>query len=198
MSEQSGPEPVRGEAAVKAALLEATADLLAAVGPTTLSLREVARRAGVNHGQIHHYFGSKRGLLVEAMKQLARDHRTNMRALSGGDPVPRALSLAEDPRYWRALCHVVLEGDLELARVEIDEGVSVPRDALESLLRERNIDPDDVEFRVRFAAVAALQLGWVALEDFVLLQAGLEDADRDAVRSQVRRLIASLMGPAPS
>ena len=198
MSEGLRSDPVRGEAAVKTALLDATADLLAAVGPATLSLREVARRAGVNHGQIHHYFGSKRGLLVEAMKKLARDHRNNMRALSGGDPVPRALSLAEDPRYWRALCHVVLAGDIELARVEIDEGLSVPRDALEALLRARDIDPGDLDFRVRFAAMAALQLGWVALEDFVLMQAGLEDADRDDVRRRVRRVIADLIGPAPS
>lgn len=211
-----GADGVRGEAAVKAALLEATADLLAAVGPTTLSLREVARRAGVNHGQIHHYFGSKRALLVEAMRKLARDHHASMRALSGGDPVPRALSLAEDPRYWRALCHVVLEGDLDLARIEIDEGVSVPRGALESLLRDRGRDPDaegsvrdeaegsvrdeaegsdpyDLDFRVRFAATAALQLGWVALEDFVLMLAEIEDVDRDDVRRRVRRIVASLL-----
>lgn len=192
-SAQGPPEGVRGEAAVKAALLDATADLLAAVGPTALSLREVARRAGVNHGQIHHYFGSKRALLVEAMRKLARDHRASMRVLSGGEPVPRALSLAEDPRYWRALCHVVLQGDLELARIEIDEDISVPRDALASLMDERGLASDDLDFRVRFAAVAALQLGWVALEDFVLLLAGLEATDREEVRRRVRRLVAQLL-----
>ena len=189
------PEAVRGEAAVKAALLEATADLLASVGPTTLSLREVARRAGVNHGQVHHYFGSKRGLLLEAMRMLARDHLANMRAISGGDAVPKALSLAQDPRYWRALCHVVLAGDLELARVELDLGVSVPRGALDSLLRERPpaSESDELDFRVRFAAAAALQLGWVALEEFVVTLAEIDGADRDEVRRQVRRLVASLL-----
>jgi AcrR family transcriptional regulator len=186
-------EPVRGEAAVKRALLEAAADLIAEVGPTTLSLREVARRAGVNHGQIHHYFGSKRALLVETMRLLARDHQANMLEISGGDPVPPALSLAEDPRYWRALCHVVLEGDLELARVEIDEGVSVPRGALAALRARRGGEGDDEDFRVRFAALAALQLGWVALEDFVVMQAELEDMDREELRRRVRRVIASLL-----
>ena len=180
---------------MKRALLEAAADCMAELGPTTLSLREVARRAGVNHGQVHHYFGSKRALLVEAMRKLARDHQANMLEISGGAPVPPALSLAEDPRYWRALCHVVLAGDLDLARVEIDEGVSVPHGALAALREQRGISADDVDFRVRFAALAALQLGWVALEDFIVMQAELEDVDREEVRRRLRGIIASLLDP---
>ena len=31
--------------------------------------RHLAERAGVNHGQVHHYFGGKRGLLEAAMRQ---------------------------------------------------------------------------------------------------------------------------------
>ena len=123
----SAVDAVRGEEAVKSALEDATADLLAEVGPSALSLREVARRAGVNHGQIHHYFGSKRSLLVAGMRKLAREHYESTMERSGGNPIPPALSIAEDGRYWRAVCRVVMEGDLELARVEIDEGVSVPR-----------------------------------------------------------------------
>jgi hypothetical protein len=105
--------------------------------------------------------------------------------------------LAEDPRYWRALCHVVLAGDLELARIEIDEGVSVPRGALAALMRSRGVDADDLDFRVRFAAMAALQLGWVALEDFIVMQADLEGVDREQVRSRVRKLVPSLLRGGP-
>jgi hypothetical protein len=91
---------------------------------------------------------------------------------------------------------VVLAGDLELARVELDLGVSVPRGALDSLLRERPpaSESDELDFRVRFAAAAALQLGWVALEEFVVTLAEIDAADRDEVRRQVRRLVASLLG----
>ena len=178
---------------MREALLAAAADCLAEVGPTQLSLREVAKRAGVNHGQVHHYFGSKRALLVETMRRLARTHLANMESLSDGDGVPRALSLAADPSYWRALCHVVLEGDLELARLEIDDGVSIPRRALAALQEQRG-SGDDMDFRIRFAAVVAMQLGWVAFEDLVVMQADLEDADREGVRRGVRRLIASLIG----
>ena len=50
-------ESIRGECAVRTALLEAACDMLAEVGPKSLSVRRLAERAGVNHGQIHHYFG---------------------------------------------------------------------------------------------------------------------------------------------
>ena len=64
-----------------------------------------------------------------------------------------------------------MDGDLELARVEVDEGVSVPRATLERLLERGEIAPDDLDFRARFALGVTLQLGWAAFEDFGLLMA---------------------------
>ncbi len=46
------------------ALVEATLSLLAVKGPALLSLREVARVAGVSHGAPAHHFGDKAGLLT--------------------------------------------------------------------------------------------------------------------------------------
>ena len=113
---------VRGSAAVKAALIAAAADMLGEVGPRNISVRDVADRAGVNHGQIHHYFGGKRGLLEAAMQHLAREHFDHAMALQGDGAYPPPLSLAEDVRYWRAIAQAVIEGDLELAGIEIAEG----------------------------------------------------------------------------
>ena len=48
-------------------LLAAAGDLLVEVGPHGATVREIARRAGVNHGLVHHYFGSKEQLLRAAM-----------------------------------------------------------------------------------------------------------------------------------
>jgi AcrR family transcriptional regulator len=45
-------------------LLEVTAEVIDDVGVAGLSLREVARRAGVSHGAPAHHFGDKRGLLT--------------------------------------------------------------------------------------------------------------------------------------
>ena len=48
-----------------------------------------------------------------------------------------------------------------------------------------------------FAALAALQLGWVALEDFIMLIADVDTSERDAVRDRVKTLIGNWFGPLP-
>ena len=61
------------------ALIDATISLLAKQGPESISLREVARTAGVSHGAPAYHFGSKAGLLLA----VAIDgHRLLARALS--------------------------------------------------------------------------------------------------------------------
>ena len=87
----------RGGEAVRTALLDAAAELLAEVGPEATSVRDVARRAGVNHGQVHHYFGGKRGLLEAAMRGLAHDHHAFVRERRGDAAYPPPLLLAQDP-----------------------------------------------------------------------------------------------------
>jgi AcrR family transcriptional regulator len=49
---------------LRAALLDAALDEIAERGPMALSLRELARRAGVSHAAPAHHFGDKAGLLT--------------------------------------------------------------------------------------------------------------------------------------
>jgi AcrR family transcriptional regulator len=194
----SAATEVRGSDAVKAALIAAAGELLAEVGPRALSIRNVADRAGVNHGQIHHYFGGKRGLLRAAMSQLANQHWDSARARDGDDLLPPALSLSDDTRYWRATCQVVMDGDMELAGIEVDEDISVPRHALRALQEREGVADDDLAFKARFAASAALQLGWVAFEDFMMLVADVPESQRKAFRAHVKELISQLSAQIPN
>ena len=86
-----------------------------------------------------------------------------------------------------------MEGALELARVEIDEGISVPRRAFEALIERTGASPDDLDFKARFTALTALQLGWVAFEDFMLLIADVDEEDRAALRERVKAVVRSLV-----
>jgi AcrR family transcriptional regulator len=188
----SAASPGRGSESVKAALIEAACDGLAEVGPRALSTRSLAERACVNHGQIHHCFGGKRGLLRAAMAALAAEHWRNSFERAGGGPIPPALSLAEDTRYWRATARAVIEGDLELARVEVDEGFSVPRRAIESLRATSGSPPDDLDFKAGVALLIATQLGFVAFEPFAMMLAEVEESDREAFRERVKRRMEAL------
>lgn len=191
-AEQAQPK-IRGSQAVRTALIEATASLLAEVGPRSLSVREVAKRAGVNHGQIHHYFGGKKGLLTAAMRHLAQGHYDHALVLAGDDPMPPPLSLAQDTQYWRALSHSIVDGHLDLARIETDEGISVPGRVFERL-KEHNPQIDPLTLKAEFTANAAMQLGWVAFEEFMFQIADVEPEEREPLREAVKKYIQKSMG----
>ena len=187
----------RGSDAVKAALIEAAAKMLGEMAPSRISVRDVAERAGVNHGQVHHYFGGKRALLKAAMLHLANAHFEHSSELAGEQPLPPALSLAEDTDYWRAICQAVIEGDLDLARADIDAGVSVPLEIVNALLQRNDPNTDDLEWKTRFAVVAAMNWGWVAFEDYLMMIADIDaDQQRDArasVKAHMTHIIKDLI-----
>ncbi|MET8146968.1 TetR/AcrR family transcriptional regulator [Actinoplanes sp. NPDC049668] len=71
---------------LRRALLDAAAEAIAESGPAALSLRDLARRAGVSHAAPTHHFGDKPGLLTalatEGFTQLAAA-LTETRATTG-------------------------------------------------------------------------------------------------------------------
>ena len=183
---QKPSSKARGSDAVKSALIEAAAKMLGEMAPSRISVRDVAERAGVNHGQVHHYFGGKRALLKAAMLHLAKGHFEHSNELAGAQPLPPALSLAEDTDYWRAICQCVIEGDLDLARTDIDAGVSVPREILNAFLNRNDPNADDLEWKTRFAAIAAMNWGWVAFEDYLMMIADIDPNQQSEARARVK------------
>lgn len=74
------------------ALLKATAQLVQEEGVAGLSLREVARRAGVSHGAPAHHFGDKAGLLTALATQgfeLFHAAMSDARDRAANDPLLR-------------------------------------------------------------------------------------------------------------
>lgn len=80
-----GMEPVRRKALVDAAL-----SVIGDRGSLTVTMSEIARRAGVSPALAHHYFGSKDRLLIETIRFLLRQLRDDsVKALKEAD-TPRA------------------------------------------------------------------------------------------------------------
>ena len=73
----------RGRGGAQEALIEAATELFSERGPNAVSVREIAKRAKVNHGLVHRHFGSKEGLLKEVQNKLAEEI-----ALKVGDARP--------------------------------------------------------------------------------------------------------------
>jgi AcrR family transcriptional regulator len=187
---------IRGSKYVKAALIAAATELLGEVGPRRLSVREVAERAQVNHGQVHHYFGGKRGLLEAAMRHLGKEHFEHSLDLADGQPIPPALSLTEDQLYFRAVCQAVMDDDLDLVMaVDGDDEISVPRRVLREL-RARHPDWEDIEVKARFSALAATQLGWVAFEELLSAISEITPDERDQFRQMLKNTMEKMANQA--
>jgi len=78
---------------LRAHLVATGVELVNAEGPAALSLREIARRAGVSHGAPRRYFPSHRDLLA-AVARVGYDALSARIAALGEQPDPRAGLLA--------------------------------------------------------------------------------------------------------
>ena len=179
----------RGPDAVKSALVEAACEMLAELGPNAMSVRNVAVKAGVNHGQVHHYFGGKEGLIEAAANKLARDHYTNARERAEGESLPAPLTLGEDSQYLNAVVRLVLDGRLDIATRELESEESVPVEARRVLTRKYQGTQVPIEVKAHFAICAAIELGWAALEPYILQVADVDETEQPAVIEHAKFLL---------
>lgn len=178
----TGPDEVRG------ALVRSAAELYAARGPARVTVREVAAVAGVNHGLVHRYVGSKDDLLGAVLDELADAMAAEIAA--GDDDPPRFAPGTAGDRYLRVLAHALLDGSAP----ELHQTSFPLVDGLVRLARQRR-GLDEQAARVAAARVAAQQLGWRLFGPFVLRAAGLDEADGAAVARLVDDDTTALIGP---
>ncbi len=175
----------RGREQVRAALLEAAADLFAARGPSGVSVREVAARAGVNHGLVHRHFGSKEVLLRDCMTELTRKIAAEIDSSAPLLEAPADLfARVERSAYWRVLARALLDGadpkQLQNSFPVVTALLAGVRRALGRGQLDMDTDP-----RVLTAMGVAFGLGWLLFEPFLLVSTGLGRRSRRRVRAQV-------------
>lgn len=87
-----GMEPVRRRALISAAI-----EAIHARGMGSLTMGDIARRAGVSSALAHHYFGSKDELLIATMRHLLDELGAEIRRRAGGaeTPLARAEAIVE-------------------------------------------------------------------------------------------------------
>ena len=120
---------------LRPALLRAAVETIGQAGPAAMSLREVARRAGVSHTAAAYHFGDKAGLLTAVAAQ-------------GYRMLAQDLQDARDAR----------RGFLEMGVAYVRFAVS-HRAHFEVMYRPELYRPDDPEIRQARAATAVLLYG---------------------------------------
>jgi AcrR family transcriptional regulator len=80
---------------LREALLDAAEQLLPGIGPERLSLRDVAREAGVSHGAPYHHFASREALLAAVAERGFEGLAAAMSAAQGKTPFDRLVGICE-------------------------------------------------------------------------------------------------------
>ena len=158
----------KGRKNVEKQLINSAAILVGSIGPNQLSIRDIADHAGVNHAQIHHYFGGKQGLLEATYKQLAFEHMEQLerRNVNPDNLGKEPLSDITD-NYFRAIIRAVLDDKMDLVRIQVDAGYSMSRKTLAELTKLSGLKKPTAEIKAAVALVMALEFGFASMKDYI-------------------------------
>ena len=158
----------KGRKNVEKQLINSAAILVGSIGPNQLSIRDIADHAGVNHAQIHHYFGGKQGLLEATYKQLAFEHMEQLerRNVNPDNLGKEPLSDITD-NYFRAIIRAVLDKKMDLVRIQVDAGYSMSRKTLAELTKLSGLKKPTAEIKAAVALVMALEFGFASMKDYI-------------------------------
>jgi len=171
-----------GKEEVVAAVLEAASELFAERGPAATSIREVAARAGVNHGLLHRHFGSKRQLLAATLQHLADSGA----ALRDSGASQQQLEAAHELQA-RVMVRSMLDG------FPVEE-LQQRFPGMERFLDEvRSGHTDERQARLLAAHAMALQFGWGLMAPTLRVAFGLNDLSDADLRAAVAEQIAKII-----
>lgn len=158
----------KGRTNVEKALINSASELVGSIGPNQLSIRDIAEHAGVNHAQIHHYFGGKQGLLEATYKQLAFEHveQLKRRNIGPGNLSTEPLSEVTD-NYFKAIIRAVLDGQMDLVRVQVNSNLSMSKKVLTQLTELKGVKNPTADMKAAVALVMVLEFGLAAMKPYI-------------------------------
>jgi AcrR family transcriptional regulator len=189
-------------------ILAAALELIARHGPDAVGLKEVARKAGVSHALVSHYFGTYDALVEAAFQQHLTEQRIEgLARIVKVPPHPSAwldvgFEHLSNPLTGRLLIWAMLTGRLEREDFVVlrDRGLAQTVDLLQAYLRATGVDVDrDVlenGTMIGFCAAIGYSLGRTALWGSLGKRA---TSERDAAfRAQLSEMLLSGLATKPS
>ena len=172
----------------RAEILDAAGGLFSERGYAAVSASEVARRAGVTPGLLHHYFGGKRGLLATLVERLGAQI-TDVIRVDTTEPVRvRTRAFATSWFDW-----VDANRQIWLATSGLDENFADPDlRAIVDGIRERVVDSFIADYPATLSNEPQIRLMLRSFLAFhrVVVRNWL---DGDASRAEAERLVAETL-----
>ncbi len=209
----AGPRPPRGRRPVgtdtRADIVSAARGAFADAGYEATSLREIARRAGVDASLVHHYFEGKAALFAETM-QIKVDPAAVVRHIVEGDPArvgERAVrsffgvwDSAEQRPMFTALLRSALTHE-EAARALREFLAAEVFGRIVVYFRAEGGSTGSVGLsaeEARRAGLAAAQMMGMAIMRYIILLPALADASSEELVPPLARTLQQYLVPEPN
>ena len=168
----------KGRQNVEKKLIESAAVLVGSIGPNQLTIRDIADHAGVNHAQIHHYFGGKDGLLIATYKLLAFEHveQLQRRNVTPDNMIKEPLSEITN-NYFRAVIRAVLDNRMDLVRVQVDSDLSMSKKTLDQLVKLKNKKKPSAEMKAAIALIMVVEFGLASMKPYIMEVLDINDQE---------------------
>lgn len=168
-------------------ILDAACELMTTKSASQITGRELAKKASVNYGLVHHYFGGKNNAFREAFRQLASRY---VQDAQSGQEHDWILNMGRLPQYsdlWKVLAHSamdqpsleILGWDYPLMRARLQDRAASEGNSLG-------------EAKTSMSEAFCLALGWTAFRPFIEEALALTEDDIKEVGETIVERIDAL------
>jgi TetR/AcrR family transcriptional regulator, repressor for neighboring sulfatase len=177
-----------------ARILDAAEDLFSHNNPSTVTVRDIASRAGVTHALVHQYVGTKADVLNAVIVRDAPDRKRMV--LDAPDVRTVMPLLFEDLLNRRIHTQSVIRSSMDgVEYASLKERTEVGRALLDLASASRASGatrppaPDAMDPRIALVAAVAMAYGWVAMESWLVHIWELESEDPAEIRQQLAEVL---------
>jgi AcrR family transcriptional regulator len=184
-----------GKTNVTAAVISAAGELFSRHGFDGVSIRDIAKKARVNHGLIHRHFGSKENLWQKTLQTMADAMLADVVGTRNLNELLQKSfqSLKKHENFWRILARTILDGyntgnmhdRYPIARLLIER---VTAEIEAGALRE-DIDP-----KILVAIMFSFSCGFIMYDPFILAATGLDCINPVEAREKILSAALTLIG----
>lgn len=189
----------RGREATTASILDAARELFAERGYAGVTVREIARRAGVTHALAHQYVGSKADVFRAV---LARSENAILAAAPDNPDLLETVSLMVRQGLEHGRSHVRLIVRSAMSGLPYDRSTGrfaaterlielAERAAASATPAERSAK--DLDPRIAVACVVSLFIGWAVTESWLRPAAGLTEIDDAELLDGIERVVLGIL-----
>lgn len=183
-----------GREAVKAAILDAAEKLLLERSPNEITVREIAKLANIKHPLIHRHFGTKDKVIFAVHTRGTARINQNIPEVENIEGNIESFFRAIFENKWRqiALARAMIDGVnpylLQNQFPVMQRIVGLLKKRQNELETEGTFEPE-----ILASAMAAMGLGWLIYEPFLLAATNLEDRDKAEVRQKIVEILEDMI-----